>query len=187
MRTFKEDVSKAVEFHGHLCSGQCIGVKMAHMGMRLLGLDNETDGKKIMVFVECNRCPADAILISTGCRIGKRTYYFHDLGRVAASFLNLETGKAVRIFRREHRYPEDGVTGDAMVDFYDTLPEEEILEAQEITIDLGAGDLPGPPVEVVVCESCGEEVMDLRHVVRGGKCLCRACANGTYYRKLPRP
>lgn len=99
MRTFREDLERAVGFHGHLCSGQCIGVKMAHMGMRLIGIDNERDRKKLMVFVECNRCPADSILITTGYRIGKRTYYFADLGKVAASFLNLETQKAVRIVR----------------------------------------------------------------------------------------
>ena len=67
MRSFRDDVARAVAFHGHLCSGQCVGVRMAHMGMRLLGLDNETDRKKIMAFVECNRCPADAIMIATGC------------------------------------------------------------------------------------------------------------------------
>lgn len=181
MRTFKEDIARAVNFHGHLCSGQCIGVKMAHMAMRLLGLDNETDGKKLMVFVECNRCPSDAIMISTGCRVGKRTYYFHDLGRVAASFLNLETGKAVRIYRKKHVYPPDGASNGEMIDFYDALPEEDFLEAQEVSIELGDGDLPGPPVEVVVCQSCGEEVMDKRHVNVDGRCLCRACAGNSYY------
>ena len=88
MRTFREDLERAVSFHGHLCSGQCLGVKMAHMGMRLVGIDNELDGKKIMVFSECNRCPSDAIMIATGCRIGKRTFYFMDYG-------NRKSGKSV--------------------------------------------------------------------------------------------
>jgi len=178
MRTFREDLERAVEFHGHLCSGQCIGVKMAHMGMRLIGIDNETDGKKIMVFLECNRCPSDSIMISTGCRIGKRTYYFNDIGKVAATFLNLETGKAVRICRTEHCYPPEGAD---ITQFYEALPESECLEAKEVNIRLGEGDYPGPPVRVVVCDACGEEVMDNRHIEQDGKSLCKSCAHGTYY------
>lgn len=178
MRSFREDVERAVAFHGHLCSGQCLGVKMAHMGMRLIGIDNETDRKKIMVFVECNRCPADAIMISTGCSIGKRTYYFYDMGKAAATFLNLETGKAVRVVRMHHRYAGEG---EDMIDFYDKLPEEGWLEAKEVTVTLGKGDHPGPPVCAEVCQCCGEEVTDDRHVVVNGKILCKTCAGAGYY------
>ena len=178
MRSFREDVERAVEFHGHLCSGQCLGVKMAHMGLRLLGLDNETDRKKIMVFVECNRCPADAIMITTGCSIGKRTYYFKDMGKAAATFLNLETGKAVRVYRKCHRYAAEG---EDMIEFYANLPEEEYLAAQEVVVTLGKGDWPGPPVCAEICECCGEEVTDDRHVMREGKVLCKACAGERYY------
>ena len=179
MRTFKEDLERAVAFHGHLCSGQCVGIKMAHMGMRLIGIDNETNGKNLMVFVECNRCPADAIMVATECRIGKRTYYFKDFGKVAATFLNLETGKAVRISRVRHRYAPEGAD---MAEFYDQLPESGFLEAREVEVPLNEGDYPGPPVCAVVCEMCGEEITDARHVEREGKCLCKSCAGETYYR-----
>lgn len=179
MRSFKEDLDRAVAFHGHLCSGQCLGVRMAHMGMRLIGIDNETDRKKIMVFVECNRCPADAIMISTGCSIGKRTYYFKDMGKAAATFLNLETGKAVRVIRKYHRHPAEG---EDLTEFYDKLPEEGWLEAKEVTVTLGRGDQPGPVSCVEVCQCCGEEVTDDRHVTVGGKILCKSCAGEGYYR-----
>lgn len=178
MRSFRDDVARAVAFHGHLCSGQCVGVRMAHMGIRLLGLDNETDRKKIMVFVECNRCPADAIMIATGCTVGKRTYYFMDMGKAAATFVNLETSKAVRVIRKKHIHPADGAD---MLDFYENLLEEGWLEAQEVTVNLKPGDLPGPPVSVVVCESCGEEVTDDCHVIKDGKTLCKTCAGEGYY------
>lgn len=179
MRSFREDLERSVAFHGHLCSGQCLGVRMAHMGLRLLGLDNETDRKKMMVFVECNRCPADAIMITTGCSLGKRTYYFLDLGKAAATFLNTETGKAVRIRRKSHIHPADG---EDLIAFYENLPEEGWLEAAEVTVDLRPGDLPGPPVSIVACAQCGEEVTDDRHVAVGGKTLCKACAGEQYYR-----
>lgn len=178
MRSFRDDMARAVDFHGHLCSGQCVGVRMAHWGMRLLGLDNETDRKKIMVFAECNRCPADAIMIATGCRVGKRTYYFMDMGKTAATFVNLETGKAIRVIRKAHIHPAEG---EDMLDFYEKLPEVGWLEAQEVFVRLKPGDLPGPPVGVVVCESCGEEVTDDRHIIKDGKTLCKTCAGDGYY------
>lgn len=178
MRSFRDDVERAVAFHGHLCSGQCLGVRMAHMGLRLLGLDNETDRKKIVVFVECNRCPADAIMMATGCTVGKRTYYFMDMGKAAATFVNLETGRAVRVIRKAHRHPADR---EDLLDFYETLPEEGWLEAQAVTVELKAGDLPGPPVEVVTCARCGEEVTDGRHVEVGGVTFCRSCAGERHY------
>ena len=181
MRTFRDDVERAVAFHGHLCSGQCLGVRMAHMGLRLLGLDNETDRKKIMVFVECNRCPADAIMTATGCTVGKRTYYFIDLGKTAATFVNLETRKAVRVTRKAHRHPAEG---EDLLDFYEALPEEGWLEAKEVAVALKEGDMPGPPVEVVTCNRCGEEVTDGRHVEVAGVILCRICAGKNYYRDV---
>ncbi len=179
MRSFRDDVERAIAFHGHLCSGQCLGVRMTHMGLRLLGLDNEIDRKKIMVFVECNRCLADAIMITTGCTVGKRTYYFVDMGKAAATFVNLETQKAVRVVRTVHRHPADG---EDLLDYYETLPEEGWLDAQEVIVELKAGDMPGPPVEIVNCARCGEEVTDGRHVETEGTTLCRSCAGKKYYR-----
>lgn len=156
------------------------------MGMKLIGIDNdkETDKKKIIVFVECNRCPADAIMVSTGCRIGKRTYYFYDIGRIAATFLNIETGRAVRVSRKKHVHPEKDASDEEMIKFYDELDEEEFLESREVIVTLGEGDYPGPTVEVIVCDSCGEEVTDKRQVISEGRCLCRSCAGNSYYKEL---
>ena len=142
---------------------------------------NETDGKKILVFVECNRCPADSILISTGCRIGRRTYVFKDFGKVAATFVNLETQEAIRIRQVKHCYPEPG---EDMLAYFENLPYDDFLESQRVRVPLGAGDMPGPPVSVAVCARCGEEVMDLRHVEKDGQCLCKSCAGAGYYQAL---
>lgn len=132
-----------------------------------------------MVFVECNRCPADAIMVTTGCTIGKRTYYFKDMGKVAATFLNLESGKAVRVVRTNHRHPDEG---EDMIEFYANLPEDGYLEAKEVTVTLGKGDWPGPPVCAEICVRCGEEVTDDRHVLMDGKPLCKYCAGDDYYK-----
>lgn len=183
MYTFREDVERAAKYHGHLCSGQCVGVKIGRAGMRALGLDNDDplDRKKVLVFVECDRCPADAISIVTGTRIGKRTLKVRDFGKVAATFLSPETGEGVRIARVVRRHPAEG---EDMIAFYENLPEEDFLEITPVKVDLQPGDLPGPPVSAVTCAACGEGVTDDRHVVRDNKTLCKACAGQCYYQVL---
>lgn len=178
MRTFREDVERAVAYHGHLCSGQCIGVKMARLGLKTLGLDPEVNPKSIYVFVECDRCPADAIGIVTGTRIGRRTLRALDFGKVAATFVNLDTMEAVRIQRHTRRHPAEG---EDLVDYYEKLPDEEIFKIQKVEVNLRPADLPGKPVEVQYCEICGEDITDSRHVIKDGKILCKSCAGEGYY------
>ncbi len=181
MRTFEEDVRRAEEYHGHLCSGQCVGVKMARYGLSRLGLDPEADRKRIAVYVECDRCPADAIGVVTGCKVGKRTFKWFDYGKVAATFVDLETRRAVRIHRKKRMHPADG---EDMIAFYRDLPDDMIFSVQEVAVDMAPGDLPGPPVEVVYCAACGEDVTDAKHVLRDEKPVCRACAGEGYYHAL---
>ena len=181
MKSFEEYVEAAVAWHGHLCSGQCIGVKMALYGLSLLGLDPERDRKRIVTFVECDRCPADSIGVVTGCKIGKRTLKARDYGKIAASFADIETGRAVRLYRKKRMHPQDG---EDMVAFYKNVPDEEMFDWRDVKITLQPCDLPGQPVEAVTCPSCGEEVTDSRHVVRDGATLCRPCAGDGYYTKI---
>lgn len=178
MKTFDEYVEAAVAWHGHLCSGQCIGVKMALYGLSLLGLDPERDRKRIVTFVECDRCPADSIGVVTGCKVGKRTFKAMDYGKIAASFVDIATGTAVRIYRKKRMHPADG---EDMIAFYRELDYEEMFSHRFVKITLNPCDLPGPPVEAVTCSVCGEEVTDARHVIADGAALCRACADGAYY------
>lgn len=178
MNTFEEDAKLAVDFHGHLCSGQMIGVKMAHCALKYLGLDPEIDRKRLMVFVECDRCPADAIMAVTGCRAGKRTFHQLDYGKVAATFIDLKTGRGVRIHRKKRMHPQEG---EDMIAFYRDLPEREFFSIREVSVDLKPCDLPGKPVESVYCDNCGEDVVDSRQVTRDSRTLCKACAGESYY------
>ena len=179
MKSFREDVERAVAYHGHLCSGQCIGVKMAHLGMKTIGVDPEVNPKSIYVFVECDRCPADAIGIATGTRVGKRTFRAMDYGKIAATFVNLDTNEAVRIQRHTRRHPADG---EDLISFYENLPDEEMFKIQRVEVDLKPSDLPGVPSEIGHCEVCGEDVTPTRHVVKDGKILCKSCAGMSYYK-----
>ena len=128
------------------------------------------------MFAEIDRCATDAITALTGCRPGKRTMKIMDYGKMAATFVNLETGKAVRVAATLRDTLPDGVPlGD--------LPEEGVVSVAPVTVELRPGDLPGRPVRVCVCARCGEKILDARDVVVDGETLCRPCAEGhTYFR-----
>src|SRR4030067_99409 len=102
MRSFDELISDAATMHrGCACPGQVLGVRMAVLGCQLLGIDEPTRGKRLIVYVEIDRCLADAIAAVTGCRLGKRTLKHMDYGKCACTFVDTLTGRAVRISARD--------------------------------------------------------------------------------------
>ena len=183
--------------HGHMCAGQLLGTRMALLGCRLLGIDDPrgADRKKLLVWVEIDRCMTDAISAVTGVRLGKRSLKYVDYGKVAATFLNTENRRAVRIVASEdarnladERYPEIENKRQRQFKTYSEATDEELFKTELVTIDLSDFDLPGSPRSRVICIVCGEGVNDGREVVdRNGDALCRGCAQGTYYSKLDNP
>src|SRR5919204_5439342 len=103
MKPLDELLREAERAHGHLCAGQVLGVRMAMLGLRLLGIDDPygKDRKRTVTFVEIDRCATDAIGVVTGCRLGKRALKFRDWGKMAATFVDLQSGHAVRIAAKE--------------------------------------------------------------------------------------
>jgi formylmethanofuran dehydrogenase subunit E len=172
-RPFEELLEESVRLHGHLCAGQVLGVRLAILGLRLLGIDNPKgqDRKSFMVYVEIDRCATDAIQSVTGCSLGKRSLRWVDYGIMAATFVHLKTGKAFRIVAREESRELSRKYCPEIEDKY-----RRQLKAYS--------DLPGRPIRRVQCESCGDYVQDCREVERDGKVLCRACAHGAYYKIL---
>lgn len=185
----KQCLKEAEAFHGHMCGGINIGTRMSILGMKLIGISDPKgkDKKDLMVFVEIDRCATDAILIATGCHPGKRTMKILDYGKMAATFINLKTGKAVRIAAKNN----DGnkiVTKEMMEqnpqtsEYFALKTDEELFDVEEVNIALKPEDLPGRPVRSVVCSVCGERIMDAREVIKDGNTFCRPCAeNTTYY------
>src|ERR687883_1159026 len=114
METIENLLKDCERLHGHLCAGQLLGVRMALLGCRLIGIEDPrgADRKNLIVWVEIDRCMADAVSAVTGVRLGKRSLKFLDYGKVAATFLNSSTEEAVRIVALEEsraladeRYP----------------------------------------------------------------------------------
>src|SRR5579872_4896018 len=182
--------SMAAAAHGHLCAGQILGLRMALYGVRLLGLDDPAgaDRKRLVTFVEIDRCATDAIPIVTGCRLGKRALKFRDFGKMAATFCDLREQRAVRVAARESSkerarelYPDIENKNQQQMRAYRVLPEQELFEIQWVRVTIGPEDLPGYKAPRVVCAQCGEGISFKREVVAGGRALCRACAGERYY------
>ena len=183
-------ITEAESFHGHVCPGQVLGVRMALLGCRAVGVPHPRRSKGLVVWVEIDRCGADAIQSVTGCKLGKRTLKFVDHGKLAATFLNTETGEAVRVVARAdsreiaaRRYPALD-RHEAQLAAYRHLPDEDLFDVRRVAVTLGEDDRPGKPNVRVRCSACGEEVNDRRHVEGGDGPLCRACAGDAYFRVL---
>jgi formylmethanofuran dehydrogenase subunit E len=196
MNSIDELLDRCELAHGHVCPGQLLGVRMALLGCDAVGITDPlgSDRKRLIVWVEIDRCMADAVGAVTGTRLGRRSLKFLDYGKVAATFLNLETGAAVRVAAREssrgladERHPEVQLKKARQMLTYREATDEELFLAEAVEVSLGEMDLPGRPRSRASCGLCGEGVNDGREVntVDGGT-LCRPCVFGTYYQS-PRP
>jgi formylmethanofuran dehydrogenase subunit E len=191
MRTQLDDLIKECEhLHGHICPGQVLGVRMALLGCERIGISEPrgSDRKKLLVWVEIDRCLTDALSAVTGARLGRRSLKFVDYGKVAATFVNTETGNAVRVLALEEsrgladsRYPEIAERKARQLRAYREATDEELFKVDEVSVHISENDLPGRPRSRTTCTGCGESVNDGREMEMDGALLCRACANGGYY------
>jgi formylmethanofuran dehydrogenase subunit E len=185
METLDEMLEKAEAAHGHMCPGQILGVRMALVGLAKLGLSDPrgADRKRLVTYIEIDRCATDAIAMVTGCRLGKRTLKFRDWGKMAATFVDLETGRAVRVTalessreRAKEMFPEAESKGRQQMMAYRSLKDEELFCVQPVRVTLGESDLPGRRGERVACARCGEGVNFGRFLNVDGERLCLSCA-----------
>ncbi len=179
---YKELLKIAGAFHGDVCAGIEIGTRMTMCGLNHIGITDPTgvDRKKLIVYVEVDRCATDAIMALTGCRPGKRTMKICDYGKMAATFINLDSGRAVRV-ATAMKNPSGA---DKLPDFTN-ISDEELFSIRDVEVALRPEDLPGKPLRRVSCARCGESIMDGRDVEHHGETLCRSCLNGNdYYRAL---
>ena len=191
MKTLEEYLQLAAIAHGHLCAGQVLGVRLAMLGLRELGItDPDAERKRIVTYVEIDRCMTDAIALVANCRLGKRALKFRDWGKVAATFVDLQNGRAIRIAARESSkeiardmFPE--MSKDAgQQKAYAELSEEVLFETKWVKVEVKPEDLPGFKGPRAVCAECGEGLNFAREVLQDGRTLCRACAGESYYSQL---
>ena len=195
--------------HGHLCAGQVLGVRMAMLALDRLNVHDprarhlpdgslNPDRKRLVVFVEIDRCATDAIAVVTAARVGKRALKLRDFGKMAATFIDLDQHlgnddyKALRVValetsksRARDLYPDLDKNAQQMK-AYRELPDEDLFSTQWVRVSLPPSEFPGYKGERVACARCGEGVNFDRFIERDGQRLCLACANPTtlYYQPL---
>ncbi|HTT23089.1 MAG TPA: FmdE family protein [Candidatus Sulfotelmatobacter sp.] len=193
MKSLDEYLRDAEQAHGHLCAGQVLGVRLAMLGLKTLGIDDPhgKDRKRLVTIVEIDRCATDAVGVVTGCRLGKRALKFRDWGKIAATFVDIESGNAVRISAKEsskalarQMHPELESKNQQQMLAYREMSDDALFTTQWVKVDLPPEEFPGYKGERVVCAQCGEGINFRREVRHDGKVLCRACAGESYYKPL---
>ena len=180
MENFDTHLEVAAKFHGGVCVGIAMGTKMTLAAMRALGLDPSRKTRDLIVYAEIDRCMTDAVQAITGCSLGRRSLKHVDYGKFAATFVNVATGKAVRVTIREN-FPTKG-TKEEVIRAIAQTPYDDMVILQEVQVTIPETDLPGPPRQRAVCAVCGERVVDGRAVIREGVTYCKSCASGGYYK-----
>jgi formylmethanofuran dehydrogenase subunit E len=189
MPTFEELLQKSASFHNHLCPRQVLGVRMGLAAGRRLGLEVPQSDKRILTLVETDGCLIDGLAVATGCGVGRRSMVVYDFGKVAATFVDTHTGRAVRVVPSrltrtlaKSYAPEAESRWHAYLLGYQRMPDEELLTIQEVILDVSLAEILSKDGYRVNCDICGEEIINERELRHEGLTLCRPCAGARYYR-----
>jgi formylmethanofuran dehydrogenase subunit E len=186
MESFETLLQRAEAAHGHMCAGQILGVRMALLGLKSLGIDDPlgADRKRLVTFVEIDRCATDAIGMVTGCRLGKRTLKYRDWGKMAATFVDLAQDAGVRVVALEtsrdlarQLHPEIESKSRQQMLAYRELDDEQLFRVHRVSVHVDAAELPGYKADRVVCARCGEGINFGRFEESAGEKICLTCAH----------
>jgi formylmethanofuran dehydrogenase subunit E len=150
--------------------------------------------KRLLTVIETDGCVIDGLAVATGCRVGRRTMRVLDFGKVAATFVDTQTGRAVRVAphpsvrqRAKDYAPDAQSRWEAYLLGYQRMPVEELLRLQPVILTVSLEKLLSKEGQCVPCEICGEEIINQREIIQNGQTLCRACAGECYYQGLRNP
>lgn len=174
--------------HRHLCPRQVLGARMGMYAGDLLGLTLPQKNKRLYTFVETDGCFADGVSVTTGCWLGRRTMRLMDEGKVAATFVDTQTGQAFRIAPRPNvrdlarQYaPNARSRWRAYLIAYQLMPLTDLLIAQPVSMTVDLKAIISRNGLRTTCDHCGEEIINAREVIRDGQTLCRTCGGEGYY------
>ena len=186
MESLDELLKQAEVAHGHMCPGQILGVRLSLLGLQLLGISDPrgADRKRLVTFVEIDRCATDAIGLVTGCRLGKRTLKFRDWGKMAATFVDLAGPKAVRVVAVEssrdlaaQHFSYLETKKAQQMAAYRELPDDQLFRSEWVQVGIDPSELPGYRGDRTLCARCGEGINFGRFEVVDHRQLCLSCAD----------
>mgnify|MGYP000063345277 CR=1 FL=1 len=184
--------------HRHLCPRQVLGIRMGLYGLRCLGLVNldfktpyDNRRKRLLTVVETDGCGADGVAVATDCYVGRRTLRVLDFGKMAATMVDIQTGKAVRVVPHQEsrqlarvHVPDAHSRWHAYLEAYQIIPDELLLTAREVLLTQSIAEILSRPTARAECDDCGEEIINQREIKQDGRILCRTCAGDSYYCEL---
>lgn len=183
-----DTLAELAALHGHLCPRQVLGVRMGMYAGELLGLELPRSDKRLFVFVETDGCVADSISVATGCWLGHRTLRLIDHGKIAATFVDVHAGRALRIWphpaarrRAIEQLPDARSRWHAQRDGYQTMAVSDLLCAQRVRLKVDLEAIASRSGVRVTCAACGEEIVNERERLMDGVPQCRGCAGEPYY------
>ncbi len=186
------DINQLLELasarHNHLCPRQVLGVRMALAGAAALDLEIPRQDKRLLVIAETDGCFIDGLEVAAGVSPGHRTLRIEDYGKVAATFVDVKSGGALRLAprsdvrqRAQDYTPEEQRHYYAQLQAYQVMPDEELFSITPVTLAIPAAQIVSRPGVRVNCCVCGEEIINEREIVYQGLCYCRACFGQGYY------
>ncbi len=183
----------AIQFHGHICPGLLMGVRVAEFAQKYLDVNQDQD-EELLAVVETNSCGVDAIQSVLGCTFGKGNLVFKDYGKNVYTIASREKNRAVRIAQKFNSQPhpdsvryrelnrKDFLTDSeaaekenllgAIFERTMSIPFEELFSWQEVKFDFPE---KAQIYTTVQCAVCGEGVMEPRAVRNGQVFICPAC------------
>jgi formylmethanofuran dehydrogenase subunit E len=175
--------------HRRLCPRQVLGVRMARFACIQLGIDPAIQRKRLFVYMENGHCIADGVIAVTYASPTNGLMQLLPYGKMAATFVDMETGRALRV--REH--PDSRQTGacflpeitspwTAQLHAYQIMPDELLLSWQAVVLTAALPKMAGK--HKVACKACGDLVHEHCEVLLNGLTLCKACADGAYYKSM---
>ncbi len=189
MKDISTLLEKSARDHNHLCPRQILGVRIGLRGMESLQLEANQGSKRLLVITETDGCFADGLSAATNCTVGHRTLRVEDYGKAAATFVDTQTGKTLRVApvldireRASAFIPDESRHYFAQMQAYQAMPDEEMLTIEEVFLKTSIEQIVSRPGMRVNCDICGEEIMNERETLRDGLILCQSCAGDGYYR-----
>jgi formylmethanofuran dehydrogenase subunit E len=181
-------LSDLAGMHKHMCPRQVLGVRMGLSASRCFALPLPQPGKRLIAFIETDGCFADGIAVATGCTIGHRTLRLVDQGKVAVTFADTQTGRAVRFWvppdaraSAAAMFPEARSRWQAQMEAYPRMSEQELLRAQDVALTFDLASIVGKPGQRTACGVCAEEIINQREVLQDGRPICRNCTGDRYW------
>jgi len=191
MLSFDDLVKETSTIHGHHCAGQILGVRMALLGCREVGIGEPRGCKQLIVYAEIDRCATDAVQAVTGCSLGKRSLKFLDYGKMAVTFVNTKTQQAVRVLAKDEArqlvplYVQDAANPkEAQKQAYRIMPEDSLFTVKPVALEISPQEMPGYRGKRVPCAECGEGINFNREVDLDGRTLCIPCSRELLSRDL---